>query len=158
ATLPATSPTSPAGLSSSPRPSSAGHSLPGFSPDTSRAAVGGATQQIVGLRSAPTGTPLSSLKVLLVEPSRTLSGIIQKYLQVQGVQNIVAATSGDEALAAVRAERPHAIVSALHLPDMTGVELAQKVRAEAEGPPPGFVLISSEAESSDAGSLSKCGK
>ncbi len=41
---------------------------------------------------------------------------------------------------------------------MTGVELAQQVRAEANGPPPGFVLISSEAESSDAGSLSKCGK
>jgi two-component system chemotaxis response regulator CheY len=109
-----------------------------------------------GLRSASAGTPLSSLKVLLVEPSRTLSGIIQKYLQVQGVQNIVAAASGEDALRSVRAERPHAIVSALHLPDMTGVDLAQQVRAEADGPPPGFVLISSESESSDAGSLSKC--
>jgi two-component system chemotaxis response regulator CheY len=93
---------------------------------------------------------------LLVEPSRTLSGIIQKYLQVQGVQNIIAATSGEDALRSVRTERPHAIVSALHLPDMTGVDLAQQVRAEADGPPPGFVLISSESESSDAGSLSKC--
>jgi serine/threonine protein kinase len=133
-------------------------SLPGSSPETSRATGGGATQQMFGLRSTSAGTPLSSLKVLLVEPSRTLSGIIQKYLQVQGVQNIVAAASGEDALRSVRAERPHAIVSALHLPDMTGVDLAQQVRAEADGPPPGFVLISSESESSDAGSLSKCGK
>ena len=40
---------------------------------------------------------------------------------------------------------------------MTGVQLAQQVRAECSPPAPGFVLISSEAESSDAGSLSKCG-
>jgi serine/threonine protein kinase len=104
-----------------------------------------------GLRSAV------SLKVLLVEPSRTQSGIIRKYLQSQGVQEIVAAASGHEALQAFRTERPDAIVSALHLSDMTGVELARQVREEAKAAAPGFVLISSESESSDAGSLSKCG-
>ncbi len=157
ANLPDTSKTAPAGLGPPGRTSSTGQwSLLGSSPETSRATAGGATQQMFGLRSASAGTPLSSLKILLVEPSRTLSGIIQKYLQVQGVQNIVAAASGEDALRSVRAERPHAIVSALHLPDMTGVDLAQQVRAEADGPPPGFVLISSESESSDAGSLSKC--
>lgn len=157
ASLPDTGATYSAGLAPSAQTSAAGQwSLPGSSPETSRATTGGATQRILGLRSASAGTPLSSLKVLLVEPSRTLSGIIRKYLQVQGVQNIVAAASGEDALRSARAERPHAIVSALHLPDMTGVELAQQVRAEADGPPPGFVLISSESESSDAGSLSKC--
>ena len=76
--------------------------------------------------------------MLLVEPSRTQSGIIRKYLQIQGVQNIVAAASGQEALQAVRAARPDAIVSALHLPDMTGVQLAQQVRAEAKATAAGF--------------------
>jgi two-component system chemotaxis response regulator CheY len=41
---------------------------------------------------------------------------------------------------------------------MTGVQLAQKVREESKSTAPGFVLISSEAESSEAGTLSKYGK
>jgi serine/threonine protein kinase/DNA-binding response OmpR family regulator len=98
------------------------------------------------------------LKVLLVEPSRTQSGIIRKYLQGQGVQDVVAVASGQEALQAVRSRAPDVIVSALHLADMTGVQLAQQIKAEAVAASPGFVLISSEAESAQVGSLSKCGK
>ena len=42
-------------------------------------------------------------------------------------------------------DRPaYAIVTALHLADMTGVELAQQVRTECKEAAPGFVLISSE--------------
>ncbi len=107
---------------------------------------------------ASAGLPgLLSVKVLLVEPSRTQSGIIRKFLQGQGIEEIVTAVSGKDALEAFRTARPDAIVSALHLPDMTGVQLAQQVREEAKASAPGFVLISSESESSDAGSLSKCG-
>jgi serine/threonine protein kinase len=99
-----------------------------------------------------------ALKVVLVEPSRTQSAIIRKYLQSQGITQLVVAASGREALEAVRIERPDIIVSAQHLRDMTGVQLAQQVRAISPAPAPGFVLISSEAESAEAGTLSKCGK
>jgi len=134
-------------------------SPPSHNLETSLSALPAATEQTINLKAASSGAPhLSSLRVLLVEPSRTQSGIIHKYLQVQGVQDIVAAASGHEALTAVRVQRPDAIVSALYLPDMSGVQLAQQVRAEAREAAPGFVLISSEAEGSDAGSLSKCGK
>jgi len=129
---------------------------PSHSLETRLSGSPAATDQTINFKAASSGVP--RLKVLLVEPSRTQSGIIRKYLQLQGVQDIVTAASGQEALTAVRAQRPDAIVSALHLPDMTGVQLAQQVRAEARGVAPGFVLISSEAESSDVGSLSKCGK
>jgi serine/threonine-protein kinase len=97
-------------------------------------------------------------KVLLVEPSRTQSAIIRKYLQEQGVQHVAAVTSGQEALVALRNERPEAVVSALHLSDMTGVQLGQRIHGESKPPSPGFLLISSEAESSEVGTLSKCGK
>jgi two-component system chemotaxis response regulator CheY len=106
--------------------------------------------------SAPVST--SALRVVLVEPSRTQSGIIRKYLQGQGVQHVVAVASGQEALKAVQSERPVAVISALHLPDMTGVQLGQQIRSQSTGAAPGFVLISSEAESSEAGTLSNCGK
>jgi serine/threonine protein kinase len=97
-------------------------------------------------------------KVLLVEPSRTQSAIIRKYLQTQGVQHVVAVASGQEALQAVRKDRPEVIVSALHLADMTGVQLAEQVYADNKAAAPGFVLISSAAESASVGTLSKCGQ
>ena len=119
----------------------------------------GATNQTINFAPPSSAFPESAtLRVLLVEPSRTQSGIIRKYLQMAGVQNIVAAASGQEALQAVRSQRPDTIVNALHLPDMTGVQLAQQIRAEIKVAPPGFVMISSEADSSEAGSLSACGR
>jgi serine/threonine protein kinase len=124
--------------------------------DTSHLAAAGATEQTIKIdRDA---ARLASLKLLLIEPSRTQSGIIRKYLQVKGVQNVSTAASGHEALQSVQAERPDLIVCALHLPDMTGAQLAQQVRSASQAAAPGFVLISSESESSDVGSLSDCGK
>jgi serine/threonine-protein kinase len=104
------------------------------------------------------GTKPAALKVLLVEPSRTQSAIIRKYLQGQGIEDVVVAPGGgQEAIKLVRSDRPNAIISALHLPDMTGVQLAQQVHALCQGAALGFILISSEAESAEAGALSKCG-
>src|SRR5262245_42697033 len=99
-----------------------------------------------------------ALKVLLVEPSRTQSAIIRKYLQAQGVQHATPVDTGQAALQAVRRERPDVVLSALHLSDMTGVQLGEQIYGECKPAAPGFVLISSEAESAGAGSLSKCGK
>jgi serine/threonine protein kinase len=100
-----------------------------------------------------------SLKVLLVEPSRTQSGIIRKYLQAQDIQQIVAVASGQEALKAMENERPDVILSSLHLPDMSGIQLAQRVRADHPNAGPGFVLISSdESQSAEVGALSLGGR
>jgi serine/threonine protein kinase/CheY-like chemotaxis protein len=116
-------------------------------------AVAGQTIDL-GPRGTDPGKPLS---VVLVEPSRTQSGIIRKYLQAAGVEHVVTAASGREALAAVRSDRPHAVVSAMHLADMTGTQLAQQIRGEDEAGAPGFVLISSESEGKEAALLSRAG-
>ncbi len=126
------------------------------SSETDFTALSSATSQTIDPRP-PDKSPGISLNVLLVEPSRTQSAIIRSYLKGQGIQHIVAVASGEEALQAVRREPPGALISALHLADMTGVQLAQRVREEIGPAAPGFVLISSEAEKSEAGSLSKCG-
>jgi two-component system chemotaxis response regulator CheY len=100
-----------------------------------------------------------ALKVVLVEPSRTQSAIIRKYLQDQGVRQVVTVASGRDAMAAVRTDRPDAVISALHLNDTTGLELARQIRTAAAGTAaPGFVLISSESESAEAGALSETGR
>jgi serine/threonine protein kinase len=150
----ATSPASgPSGKPSTAGSSSASAHHPGTILET----VPQAAEQTIE-RKPTNAFDVTSLKVALVEPSRTQSGIIRKHLQSQGVQRIVAASSGQEALQLVKADPPHVVVAAMHLPDMTGVQLAQQIRAQSEAAAPGFVLISSEAESADAGSLSKCGK
>ncbi len=95
---------------------------------------------------APVAPPLA---VLIVEPSRVQGGIIRKYLEAKNVSVVGVFASGREALAAVQASPPSCLVSSLHLPDMTGLELAQKVRSEVPGSP-GFILISSEADAAGA--------
>jgi serine/threonine protein kinase len=108
-------------------------------------------------KSAQNATLNAALTVLLVEPSRTQASIIRKYLQSQSIQKIVVATSGQEAIEAVKTECPGAIVSAMYLRDMTGVQLAQRIRTESQAAP-GFVLLSSESESADAATLTQSGQ
>jgi serine/threonine protein kinase/CheY-like chemotaxis protein len=132
-----------------------------MSPETTMVTTSQADTAQTIVPGQPTPPPLAvsvCKKVILVEPSRAQSGIIRKYLQGQGVQNVVAVGSGQEALKTLDNDRPDAVVSALHLPDMNGVELGQRIHSQSKGHGPGFVLISSEAESSEAGTLSKCGK
>jgi serine/threonine protein kinase/CheY-like chemotaxis protein len=152
----------PVGAASAPRPqvNPGGVTIaPGQSFNTTLSNVGAATDQTVNFAAAPASSSrIAALRVLLVEPSRTQSGIIRKYLQGQGVTNVTVAASGKEALQAVGAQGAEAIVSALHLPDMNGVQLAEEVRKKARAQLPGFVIISSEADSAEVGTLSKVGR
>jgi serine/threonine protein kinase len=110
------------------------------------------------LIALPAEAPPPGPSILLVEPSRTQAAIIRRYLKERGIENLAAATSGRDALETVRRERPGVVVSAMHLPDMTGVDLARQLRAEIAGEgAPGFVLISSEDEQSEAGNLTGYG-
>jgi two-component system chemotaxis response regulator CheY len=123
----------------------------------------GVWQNPTSVGATPPQTPAATtqaiaLKVLLVEPSRTQSAIIRKHLQTQGVQDIAAVATGTEALQALRTESRNLVICALHLADTTGLQLAEQIRDEHKSAPPAFVLISSEAESKDVGSLSRLGK
>jgi serine/threonine protein kinase len=84
------------------------------------------------------------ISVLLVEPSRTQAGIIRRYLQSMSVAQIAVAASGQNALQSARESCPDGIVCTMHLNDMTGVQLAQHIRAAGLPRTPGFVLISTE--------------
>lgn len=94
-------------------------------------------------------------KVLIVEPSRVQAGIIRKYLEPQGITVTANVATGADAIVAIQKERPSAILSSMHLADMTGIELASKIRADFPRPAPGFVLITSESEGINTGKLSQ---
>jgi serine/threonine protein kinase/CheY-like chemotaxis protein len=84
--------------------------------------------------------------VLLAEPSRTQARIIRGYLQQIGHTRVQICSRGEEVLALVRYQPPALVVAALHLPDMSGLDLAEKMRAgERLGDVP-FLLISGQTE------------
>jgi CheY-like chemotaxis protein len=94
---------------------------------------------------------------LLVEPSRTQAVIIRGYLQKLGFADSPTVPTGTKALEAARNSPPDVVISALHLSDMTGVQLAQQMRAEPQLASTGFVLITSEADAHEADLLSQGG-
>jgi two-component system chemotaxis response regulator CheY len=75
---------------------------------------------------------------------------VRKYLQELGCTSIAAATSGEKALEIARVTPPSVVVSALHLSDMTGVQLAEKLWSEKALSGVGFVLITSQSDAEDA--------
>jgi serine/threonine protein kinase/DNA-binding response OmpR family regulator len=150
--------TPPAGMACPPDGSTTGPSVPLGQPlAVTTVAPQAPVNQTIDLQPSGTGHG-GRRSVLLVEPSRTQSGIIRKYLEAAGVEHVVTVPSGQEALKAVRADPPDAVISAMHLADMTGIQLAQEVRREGQAAAPGFVLISSESEGREAGLLSQSGQ
>ena len=100
-------------------------------------------------------TSAKPITVLVVEPSRVQAAIIKGYLQEQSLPVVGSAASGTDAIQAVRSLRPRAVISAMHLPNISGVELAQQIRSEIKVDAPGFVLVTSEADEGESASLSK---
>ena len=96
-----------------------------------------------------------ALSVLLVEPSRVQAGIVRRYLEGQDIAVTATVLCGEEAVASIRANRPGVVLAAFHLPDMTGIDLARRVRQEMPRNAPGFVLLSGDVERDGAGSLSQ---
>ncbi len=84
------------------------------------------------------------LSVLLVEPSAVQARIIRDQLAGMDVTNVEVVDSGEAALARLRSKPPALTISAFYLPDMTGVELIEAMRADATLADHPFVLISSE--------------
>ncbi|MFC1602848.1 response regulator [Pseudomonadota bacterium] len=89
---------------------------------------------------------LSELFVMLVEPSSTQGRIICERLEEAGVVDPSWKKEGASALAAMPEEKPDLIISAMHLPDMTGTDLVKTMRNTPELMDIPFMLVSSETD------------
>jgi serine/threonine protein kinase len=98
-------------------------------------------------------TRVQTLSALVVEPSRVQASIIKGYLQDHGLEVVGTASNGIDAISAVHAMRPRAVISAMHLPDINGIELAERIRTTIQVDAPGFVLITSESDNAGSGEL-----
>jgi serine/threonine protein kinase/CheY-like chemotaxis protein len=93
---------------------------------------------------------VAGLAVVLAETSRTQAGIVKKYLQQLNLGEVHVVGSVAQALQAAKATGAQVLLSAMHLSDGTGVQLAQRLRAEAGCAAVGFVLMTSEADGGEA--------
>lgn len=89
---------------------------------------------------------LEQLAVVLVEPSSTQRHIIGEFLTVSAIQHLDCVESGGEALQTMGKNKPDLVISAMHLPDMTGVELIETMRSREDLREIAFILISSETD------------
>jgi len=89
---------------------------------------------------------IGQLDVLLVEPSSTQHRIIQDYLTRLGAEHFNWVENAEQALESMRGHVPDLVISAMHLPDMTGTELVQAMRADEKLLDIAFMLISSETQ------------
>lgn len=87
---------------------------------------------------------IDKLSVLLVEPSGTQQKIIEHLLRELGIVQFVAVEKGHAALDRMAQYKPDLVISALYLPDITGTELVETMRAEKSLEDITFMLISSE--------------
>lgn len=84
------------------------------------------------------------LSVLLIEPSAVQARIISDLLAGVDVTRIEVVDSGEAALTLMRGDAPALTISAFYLPDMTGVDLLHRMRADEALVNRPFVLVSSE--------------
>jgi serine/threonine protein kinase len=89
---------------------------------------------------------IADLAVLVVEPSRMQSNIISGLLRRLGVQDVRLVKSGGEAIDMMRSSRPKLVVGAMQLPDMTGLELLDRLRSDPLTNAVSFILVSSEGD------------
>ena len=83
--------------------------------------------------------------VLIVDDDFMVAEIHRRFVErIEGFQPVAVARSGAEALAAAAAHRPHLILLDVYLPDMTGLEVLHRLRAD--GDHVGVIMITAARE------------
>jgi len=87
---------------------------------------------------------IADLAITFVEPSSTQQKVIAGHLQKLGLSRVDWFGDGGSALQDMRKYQPDLVVSAMHLPDMSGTELVQQMRDDSELEAIPFMVVSSE--------------
>ena len=84
------------------------------------------------------------MKVLVVDDSSMIRRLIKGMLEKSGFTDIVEATNGKEAVATARSESLGLILMDWNMPEVTGLEAVQSIRAAGNQVP--IVMVTTEAE------------
>jgi PAS domain S-box-containing protein len=98
-----------------------------------------------------------SLRVLHVEDNLANLELVEQILTRSGVVDLYAAMSGTLGLELAREHRPDLVLLDLHLPDMTGLELLRRLRAEPRTEGVAVVVITADATPEQVQRLQRSG-
>ena len=96
-----------------------------------------------GAAPAPDGT--SALRVLVVEDSTGLRRLVSGFARKQG-HEVFEAHNGEEALRWMADEVPDLLITDHHMPEMTGMELLERMRADPRLRDVRSVMLSRESD------------
>lgn len=100
--------------------------------------------ETIDISAMETTLRLQDLSITVVEPSATQGRIIESRLKELQVRKILYFPNASEALESMHEFPPDLVVSAMYMPDMTGTDLVQAMRADPSLEAVPFMLISSE--------------
>jgi DNA-binding response OmpR family regulator len=88
------------------------------------------------------------LTILVVDDEPNIIELVRVTLEDDRVRIVVAA-DGEEALAVAHLERPDLILLDVNLPDLSGLEVCRRLRAEARTPDMKIVMLTAAAQRDD---------
>ena len=88
----------------------------------------------------------SAIKVMVVDDQASMRAMIRRSLQDFGFKEVRDCAGPVEALAAVRADRVHLIISDFNMPDMDGLQFLEAVRGDAVIGKTVFIMLTGSAD------------
>ncbi|MGC3998688.1 MAG: response regulator [Anaeromyxobacter sp.] len=90
------------------------------------------------------------MQILVVDDSKAMRSIVMRAVRQAGYEvTFVEASNGAEALKAIRATPPTLVMADWNMPEMSGIELLQALRAEGNQVKMGFVTSESDPSMRD---------
>ncbi len=90
------------------------------------------------------------MQILVVDDSKAMRSIVMRAVRQAGYEvTFLEATNGAEALKVIRATPPHLVMADWNMPEMSGIELLQALRAEGNQIKMGFVTSESDPSMRD---------
>ena len=88
----------------------------------------------------------SAIKVMVVDDQNSMRAMIRRTLQDIGFKDIRDKAGPAEALAAIRADRVHLIISDFNMPEMDGLQFLEAVRSDPVIGKTVFIMLTGSAD------------
>lgn len=88
----------------------------------------------------------NDLKTLIVDDQRAVRAMIRSCLQGLGINQVIEAEDGVQALVRLSTSRQHLIISDLNMPHLDGLGLLRAVRQNPETAKTAFIMLTSHAD------------